>query len=306
MKAHASPPLSPAQSKAEAAPAPGNESFAQASAWDETQHAEPRNIAPVALVTGAGKRIGRAIALGLARARWDVVVHYQHSLDDAQKTADEVRALGQRAWTLAADLSVPAEVDGLFQQALKHAQGLDAVINNASRFAWDGPRDVNAEGLLGHWMPNLVAPVLLTQALFAHCSAAKPSKQGVVINLLDQKLHNPNPDFFSYTLSKAALWQATDLMARDFAPHLRVLAVSPGITMLSGDQSEAGFAQAHQQTPLGRSSEPSDIAQAIVYLLQARAITGVNLLVDGGQHLQASARDVMFTTSDRLESESSL
>jgi len=196
MKAHASPPLSPAQSKAEAAPAPGNESFAQASAWDETQHAEPRNIAPVALVTGAGKRIGRAIALGLARARWDVVVHYQHSLDDAQKTADEVRALGQRAWTLAADLSVPAEVDGLFQQALKHAQGLDAVINNASRFAWDGPRDVNAEGLLGHWMPNLVAPVLLTQTLFAHCSAAKPSKQGVVINLLDQKLHNPNPDFF--------------------------------------------------------------------------------------------------------------
>jgi NAD(P)-dependent dehydrogenase (short-subunit alcohol dehydrogenase family) len=95
-------------------------------------------------------------------------------------------------------------------------------------------------------------------------------------------------------------------MARDFAPHLRVLAVSPGITMLSGDQSEAGFAQAHQQTPLGRSSEPSDIAQAIVYLLQARAITGVNLLVDGGQHLQASARDVMFTTSDRLESESRL
>jgi len=305
MQASASSPFSPAQSTAVARPEPGHDNNAQGPSLPESQHAQRRNNTPVALVTGAGKRIGQAIALGLAKAQWDVVVHYQHSREDAQETADQVRALGQRAWTIAADLSDPAQVGGLFKQALEQAQGLDAVINNASRFAWDGPKDVNADGLLAHWMPNLVAPVLLTQALFAYCSAAKPFKQGVVINLLDQKLHNPNPDFFSYTLSKAALWQATDLMARDFAPYLRVLAVSPGITMLSGDQSDAGFAQAHQQTPLGRSSEPSDIVQAIVYLLHARAITGVNLLVDGGQHLQASARDVMFTTSDRLESESS-
>jgi NAD(P)-dependent dehydrogenase (short-subunit alcohol dehydrogenase family) len=259
-----------------------------------------------ALVTGAGKRIGRAIALGLAKAQWNVVLHYHHSLKEAQQTAHEVRALGQQAWTVAADLSDPDQVLRLFSETLEQARGLDALINNASRFAWDGPKDVKAEGLLAHWMPNLVAPVLLSKAFYEHCSQAVAPKQGVVINLLDQKLQNPNPDFFSYTLSKAALWQATDLMARDFAPHLRVLAVSPGITMLSGDQSETGFAQAHQQTPLGRSSEPGDIVQAIVFLLHARAITGVNLLVDGGQHLQASARDVMFTTSDRLESESSL
>jgi NAD(P)-dependent dehydrogenase (short-subunit alcohol dehydrogenase family) len=270
-----------------------------------TPHCTTEVRTKTALVTGAGKRIGRAIALGLARAQWNVVLHYHHSLDEAQQTAHEVRALGQQAWTLAADLSDPDQVLRLFSEALGQAQDLDALINNASRFAWDGPKDVEAKGLIAHWMPNLVAPVLLSKALFEHCSQAAAPKEGVVINLLDQKLQNPNPDFFSYTLSKAALWQATDLMARDYAPFLRVLAVSPGITMLSGDQSETGFAQAHQQTPLGRSSEPDDIVQAIVFLLHARAITGVNLLVDGGQHLQASARDVMFTTSDRLESESS-
>jgi len=259
---------------------------------------------PVALVTGAGKRIGRAIALGLAKAQWDVVVHYHHSLEEAQSTADQVRSLGRNAWTLCADLAEPDQVRRLFQDAVAHAQRLDAVINNASRFDWDGPKDVQAAGLLAHWMPNLVAPVMLTQALFEHCSHPEVGRQGVVINLLDQKLHNPNPDFFSYTLSKAALWQATDLMARDLAPHLRVLAVSPGITMRSGDQTESGFAEAHQQTPLGRSSEPGDIVQAILFLLHAPAITGVNLLVDGGQHLQASARDVMFTSSDRQSSDS--
>lgn len=258
----------------------------------------------VALVTGAGRRMGRAIALGLAKAGWDVVVHYHRSAQDAEDSASAIRSLGQRAWTIAADLSDPQAVRQLFQAALDQTQGLDALINNASRFDWDGPKDVAADGLLAHCMPNLVAPVLLSQAMYRHCSQPQAGKQGVVINLLDQKLQNPNPDYFSYTLTKAALWQATDLMARDFAPHLRVLAVSPGITLLSGDQTEDGFTQAHQQTPLGRSSEPCDIVEAIVFLLQARAITGVNLLVDGGQHLQASARDVMFTTADRLETES--
>ncbi|MGZ8982105.1 MAG: SDR family oxidoreductase, partial [Burkholderiaceae bacterium] len=119
---------------------------------------------------------------------------------------------------------------------------------------------------------------------------------GVVINLLDQKLANPNPDFLSYTLSKAALQEATTLLAMALAPKVRVVGVAPGLTLLSADQTAAGFERAHARTPLGRSSTPADIAQAVAYLAKAGAVTGTTLLVDGGQHLVASTRDVMFLT----------
>ena len=118
----------------------------------------------------------------------------------------------------------------------------------------------------------------------------------MVINLLDQKLWNPNPDFLSYTLSKSALKEATRLLALALAPRVRVVGVAPGITLPSGAQTEAGFERAHQRTPLGASSTPHDIAQAVVYLARASAVTGTTLLVDGGQHLQPSTRDVMFLT----------
>jgi len=137
------------------------------------------------------------------------------------------------------------------------------------------------------------APVLLAQALAAQLPEGA---DGVVINLLDQKLFNPNPDFLSYTLSKAALKEATVLLARALAPRVRVIGVAPGITLPSGEQSDAGFAAAHAKTPLGRSSTPEDVAQAVAYATRARAVTGTTLLVDGGQHLVPSDRDVMFLT----------
>jgi NAD(P)-dependent dehydrogenase (short-subunit alcohol dehydrogenase family) len=133
--------------------------------------------------------------------------------------------------------------------------------------------------------------VLLAQGLHA---TLPEHEQGVVINLLDQKLWNPNPDFLSYTLSKAALAEATRLLAIALAPKVRVVGVAPGITLPSGDQTEAGFESAHTRTPLGRSSRPDDIASAVAFLAKATAITGTTLLVDGGQHLFASSRDVMF------------
>jgi NAD(P)-dependent dehydrogenase (short-subunit alcohol dehydrogenase family) len=144
-----------------------------------------------------------------------------------------------------------------------------------------------------HVKLNTAAPVLLAQCLHA---ALGEEERGVVINLLDQKLVNPNPDFLSYTLSKSALAYATTVLAQALAPKVRVVGVAPGITLRSGTQSEAGFARAHTQTPLGRSSTPEDVGQAVVYLANAPAVTGAILLVDGGQHLVASSRDVMFVT----------
>jgi NAD(P)-dependent dehydrogenase (short-subunit alcohol dehydrogenase family) len=148
---------------------------------------------------------------------------------------------------------------------------------------------------------NLTAPILLSQLMFEYqknnVNKAVSSELPSVIQLLDQKLINLNPDYLSYTLSKAALATSVEVLALDFAPHLRVLGLAPGISLPSGDQTNDGFTKAHQMTPLGKSSTPEDIAKATVFLAQANAITGTTLYVDGGQHLLPSSRDVMFKTN---------
>lgn len=257
---------------------------------DQTS-ATPVPVARVALVTGAARRIGRAIALGLARAGWDVAVHYRGSADEAQQVADEIGALGRRAVTLQCDLADEAAVRALLPRAIAALGAVHCVVNNASLFDYDSAADFGVARLDAHMHANLAAPILLAQALHG---ATPAGGQAVVINLLDQKLYNLNPDFLSYTLSKAALHTATTMLAQQLAPTVRVVGVAPGITMVSGDQTEAGFANAHQQTPLGRSSTPDDIAGSVVYAASARALTGTTLLVDGGQHLVPLPRDVMF------------
>jgi NAD(P)-dependent dehydrogenase (short-subunit alcohol dehydrogenase family) len=167
------------------------------------------------------------------------------------------------------------------------------VVNNASLFEFDSAAQFSPALLAAHMQANVAAPILLAQALHA---ATPAGSQAVVINLLDQKLYNMNPDFLSYTLSKAALHTATTMLAQALAPTVRVVGVAPGLTMVSGDQTEAGFLQAHQATPLGRSSTPQDVVDAVCYLAGARAVTGTTLLVDGGQHLVPLPRDVMFLT----------
>lgn len=268
----------------------------------------PNTVSRAALVTGAGKRIGRGIALGMARAGWDVAVHFGQSSADADETVRQVQALGRRAQAFNADLDNESQTRSMFEAAATTFPDLSCVVNNASRFEPDTPATFSFAALDHHLRPNLAAPVLLAQLLHAslapahasHPAPEHPPVPGVVINLLDQKLDNPNPDFFSYTLTKAGLLAATHIMAMAFAPVLRVAGVSPGITLKSGDQSDEGFTAAHARTPLGRSSRLSDVVDAVVYLADASAITGVNLIVDGGQHLLPLARDVMYLTPDRL------
>ena len=247
--------------------------------------------AGVALVTGAGRRIGRAIALGMARAGWDVAVHYGRSASEARQVVAEIAALGRRAVALPCDLADEAAVRLLLPQAAGALGPVSCVVNNASLFDYDSAADFTLARLEAHMAANVAAPILLAQALHA---ATPDGAQAVVLNLLDQKLYNLNPDFLSYTLSKAALHTATTLLAQELAPKLRVVGIAPGITMVSGEQSEDGFAKAHTQTPLGRSSTPEDIVAAVLYAAGARALTGTTLLVDGGQHLMALPRDVMF------------
>jgi NAD(P)-dependent dehydrogenase (short-subunit alcohol dehydrogenase family) len=247
----------------------------------------------VALVTGAGRRIGRAIALGLAEAGWDVAVHYRQSAADADEVVAAIHALGRRAVALHADLAIDADVRALPRQVVSLLGGLDCIVNNASLFEYDKPDDFSPALLAAHMQCNVAAPLLLAQALHA---LVPDGEQAVVINLLDQKLYNLNPDFLSYTLSKAALHTATTLLAQALAPKLRVVGVAPGITLVSGDQSADGFERAHTVTPLGRSSTPQDVVDAVCYAANAKALTGTTLLVDGGQHLMPLARDVMFLT----------
>jgi NAD(P)-dependent dehydrogenase (short-subunit alcohol dehydrogenase family) len=240
------------------------------------------------LVTGAARRLGRSIALELAAAGWQVAVHYRGSEADARQTAAECSRHAP-ADVFRADLSAEAEVPSLAAAVLQRFGQLDAVVNNASQFEQDSAQGFTGASLASHMAANVAAPVLLARELAAHVK--QRHGQGVVVNLLDQKLWNPNPDFFSYTLSKAALEAATTLMAQAFAPELRVVGVAPGLTLTSHLLTQEKFEQLHKLSPLGRSSTPEDVAGAVRFALENRSITGTTLLVDGGQHLMKFDRD---------------
>ncbi len=247
---------------------------------------------PVVLVTGAARRVGREIALHLAASGFDVAVHYRDSEAEAQATARDAQAAGAAAAAFQADLSDEAACRALVPAVVAHFKRLDAVVNNASAFAYDTAQTFSHAAMERHWRANTAPAVLLATALHQHLSGC--AEVGCIVNLLDQKLWNPNPDYFSYTLSKAALQTATVMLAQALAPQLRVCGVAPGVTLPSGTMTEPEFAQSHALTPLNRSSTPADIARAVRFLIESPAITGTTLLVDGGQHLQAQARDVMF------------
>jgi NAD(P)-dependent dehydrogenase (short-subunit alcohol dehydrogenase family) len=244
------------------------------------------------LVTGAARRLGRTIALELAQHGHDVAVHYRGSEADAHDTVEALRAAGAKAQAFRADLADEAACKALLPAVVAHFGRLDAVVNNASTFEYDDAASFSHAAMDKHWRANTAPAVLLAQALHAH--ASQNSASGCVVNIIDQKLWNPNPDYFSYTLSKAALQAATVMLAQALAPVLRVCGVAPGVTLASGPMSEGEFERAHRLTPLQRSSTPADIAHAVRFLIESPAITGTTLLVDGGQHLAGQPRDVLY------------
>jgi len=250
------------------------------------------SLRPVALVTGSASRLGREIALGLARCGWDVAVHYRRSAYEAHETVSELQALGARAACFEADLSLESACDGLLDAVITELGMPRCLVNNASLFEHDTPATCSAERLDQHIGPNLMAPLRLSARLYQSMSE---DARGVVVHLLDQKLAALNPDFFSYTLTKAALAAALPMQAMAFAPRLRVVGVSPGLTLPSHWQTPEQFSRTHRDTALlDQSSRPEDIVGAILALVANPAITGQNLVVDGGQHLLRMGRDVSF------------
>lgn len=233
------------------------------------------------MVTGGAQRLGRAIGLALAEAGFDLAVHHRGNAEAAIATAAEARALGRRAVAVAADLAQEAELAGLLE-----APGLGPIgvlVNNASVFERDAWDDATRASWDHHLEPNLRAPFVLTQA-FARALPA--TAEGVVINLLDQRVWSLTPHFISYTVSKAALWAVTRQMALALAPRIRVNAIGPGPALPSPRQTDAQFARQCASTPLGRGTSPAEVARAALAILALPAMTGQMIAVDGGQHLQ--------------------
>jgi NAD(P)-dependent dehydrogenase (short-subunit alcohol dehydrogenase family) len=250
------------------------------------------------VVTGAARRLGGAIALDLARHGYDIALHCRQSDADAQAAAGQIRALGRRVEIVEADLSEPAAVERVMPAAVAALGRIDGLVNSASTFEHDGIDDFSLEHLQSQMASNVAAPILLARALHrAAAGRALDLPPACVVNLLDNKLWNPNPDYLSYSCSKFALEGATRMLALALAPRVRVMGIAPGITLPSGPMTHEQFEAAHARTPLGRSSTPEDITQTVRFILANRALTGTTIIVDGGQHLWPSPRDVQFTES---------
>lgn len=240
----------------------------------------------VALVTGGARRIGRTIALALAGAGFDVVVHHRVAGDDLA-VLGEIEALGRRAAAVAADLSDEAQARRVIPAATAALGPLNVLINNASVFLDDRVGGLSRESWDAHIETNLRAPLVLAEAF-----AAQAADGACIVNLLDQRVLKPNPQFISYSLSKAALWFATRTLAQALAPAVRVNGVGPGPTLPSIHQSQAEFDAEAANTPLGRRATPDEIAAAVLYLVDAPAVTGQMIAVDGGQHLAWRTPDI--------------
>lgn len=243
----------------------------------------PPAIPRAALVTGAARRIGRAIALALAEAGFDLALHYARSEAEAEETARQVRALGRRAVLLRADLAREAEVLPLVPAATEALGPLGVLVNNASSFERDEWDDATRESWDRHLEPNLRAPFVLAQAM---ARALPAGAEGAVVNLLDQRVWSLTGHFVSYTVSKAALWALTQQLALALAPRIRVNGIGPGPVLPSPRQTQEQFDRQARATPLGRPATPEEIARGVLAILALPSLTGQMLALDGGQHLQ--------------------
>jgi len=233
-----------------------------------------------AIVTGAGKRVGAAIAAALVADRWSVVAHVHHEQDGVTNGATKV----------VADLAGGDCAERIFA-ATEGLPPVRLLVNNAARFAWDGFGEFNSGEFDAHMAVNVRAPVLLAEELARQHDGA----DRLIVNLLDSKLASLNPDYLSYTLSKQALAGFTELAARAFArKNIRVNGIAPGLMLRSSGQSDANFGAVHGRNPLGRGVEPQDIVDAIRYFVDAKCVTGQVLVIDSGQRFMALERDVQF------------
>jgi NAD(P)-dependent dehydrogenase (short-subunit alcohol dehydrogenase family) len=252
-----------------------------------------------ALVTGAGRRLGRAMALYLAKRGHDVAVHYASSADEAEAVAAEIRAFGRRAITLQADLLDEAQVQALIPAATAAIGPLTVLVNNASIFEYDRIDTATRESWDRHIESNLRAPYVLTQAFARQCPPAltdehgEPLAQGLIVNMIDQRILKLTPEFSTYTIAKMGLWALTRTAAQGLAPHVRVNAIGPGPTLQGARQSASHFARQRAATVLGRGANPQDITAALGFFLDSPAVTGQFLAIDGGQHLAWQTPDVL-------------
>lgn len=254
------------------------------------------------LITGAAHRIGRRLALEFAAKGWSLAIHYNSSGNEALDLVTQIEEAGGRAAAFAADLADLKAVERLIPACTSKLGSLTCLINNASAFEHDDIGTLTGAGWDRHLAINLRAPVFLAKAFAAQLPPAiedgevsdvsgpapasgPPPASGNVINLIDQRVWNLNPDFFSYTISKAGLWTATQTLAQALAPRVRVNAIAPGPVLKSVHQTPGQFDRERASTPLGRGTSPGEIAQAIGFILDAPAMTGQMIALDGGQHL---------------------
>jgi len=242
-----------------------------------------------ALVTGAAKRLGRAIALDLARHGWSIALHYNTSEKEARATAADAATAGVKVALLKADLGRESETAALVDHAVAELGPLGALINSASLFENDDWYSVTRESWDKHMEINLRAPFVLAQAFARQVTR---EETGAIVNVIDQRVLKPTPQFLSYSLSKAGLYWLTTTLAQALAPRVRVNAIGPGPTMVNARQSQADFTRQREATVLGRGAEPQDVCDAVRYLLEASSLTGQMIAVDGGQHLIWRTPDV--------------
>ena len=243
------------------------------------------------LITGAGRRIGAVVAEALALDGWHVAIHYNRSAADAADLVARIRGAGGVCDTFQADFSNQSEIFSLFDRVTDRLGSLHCLINNAATFVYDNIYTLTAASLDHHLQTNLVAPLLLSQRFCRHVS---PGEDACIINILDQKVANPNPDFLSYTVSKFALFKVTETLASALLGNVRVCGIAPGITLISGKQTEESFRKSWSATPFGRSSTPEEIVAAVRFILSAPSLTGQIIFIDGGESLRPRPRDVAF------------
>lgn len=252
-----------------------------------------------ALVTGAGKRLGREMALYLAGRGHDVAVHYSSSSAEAETVVAEIRSIGRRAQAFRADLLDEAETQTLIPAVTAALGPLTVLVNNASIFEYDRIDTATRESWDRHIESNLRAPYVLTQAFARQCPPATPDEngeplaQGLIVNMIDQRILKLTPEFSTYTIAKMGLWALTRTAAQGLAPHVRVNAIGPGPTLRGGRQSDDHFARQRTATVLQRGSNPADITAALGFFLESPAVTGQFIAVDGGQHLGWKTPDVL-------------